>query len=164
MRAVSIAFAALVAVPVFAGVGCKPDLIPGTSVEDNEANRKVLEFLGRYQQAMEAKDAEGVVQLCAADYYETNGNTDPLDDYNLDGLRTKLQEHFKRTKEISLEVYVQTVQPDMNDTIAVVYRYNTRALVEFPSAPKWLTATEVNKVRLRAVEGDEAGYRIVSGL
>ncbi len=54
---------------VFVG-GCKPDLIPGTQVEDSEENRKVLEFLTRYQAAMQARKVDAVVTLCAADYYE----------------------------------------------------------------------------------------------
>lgn len=162
MRVALLAFVVVFA--ALASGGCKPELIPGTTVEDTEENRKVLEFLTRYQAAMQARDADAVVKLCAADYYETNGNADPLDDYNIDGLRTKLTEHFARTKELTLDVYVQKVERAEDATIAVAYRYNTRALVAFPSSPKWLTATEVNKIKLRPVEGDEAGFRILSGL
>jgi hypothetical protein len=143
--------------------GCKPDLIPGTQVEDSEENRKVLEFLTRYQAAMQARRVDDVAALCAADYFETNGNDNPGDDYNLDGLRAKLGDHFGRTKELVLEVYVQQVERD-NGIVRVAYRYNTRALVAFPSGEKWLTATDVNKIALRPVENDEAGFRILSGL
>lgn len=143
--------------------GCKPDLIPGTQVEDSEENRRVLEFLMRYQAAMQSRSVDGVVALCAADYFETNGNDNPADDYNIDGLRTKLGDHFGRTKELVLEVYVQQVERS-DDIVRVAYRYNTRALVAFPSGDKWLTATDINKVALRPVEDDEAGFRILSGL
>lgn len=144
--------------------GCKPELIPGTTVEDSEENRKVLEFLTRYQQAMQNRSVDDVLKLAAADYYEDNGNSDPKDDYNIDGLRTKLTEHFRMTKELTLEVYVQTVDRSEEGLVAVVYRYNTRALVAFPAGDKWLTATEVNKIKLRPVADDEMGYRITSGL
>ena len=155
--------AVVVALALSAAGGCKPDLIPGTQVEDSEENRKVLEFLTRYQAAMQARKVDDVVNLCAADYFETNGNDDPKDDYNLDGLRGKLTEHFGRTKEIVLEVYVQEIsRPD--GVVRVAYRYNTRALVSFPSGDKWLTATDVNKITLRPVEGDEVGFRILAGL
>lgn len=149
---------------LLAGTACKPDLIAGTSVEDSEENRKVLEFLTRYQAAMQARSSADVVKLCAADYYEDNGNADPKDDYNIDGLRQKLDIHLAKTKELRLEVYVQTVDRSEADVVAVAYRYNTRALVDFPSGQKWLTATEVNKIKLRPLEDDEAGYRIISGL
>lgn len=153
-----------VALAVAAAGGCKPELIAGTSIEDSEENRKVLEFLGRYQQAMENRSPDDVAKLCAADYYETNGNTDPKDDYNLDGLKQKLGDHFGRTKELTLEVYVQIVDRSEPGVVAVAYRYNTRALVTFPAGDKWVTATEVTKVKLRAVDGDELGYRIIAGL
>ncbi len=155
---------AVALVAVLAGSACKPDLIAGTSVEDTEENRKVLEFLTRYQAAMQARSAADVVKLCAADYFEDNGNPEPKDDYNIDGLRQKLETHFAKTKELRLEVYVQTVDRSEPDIVAVAYRYNTRALVDFPSGQKWLTATEVNKIKLRPLDDDEAGFRIVSGL
>ncbi|MBM4280894.1 MAG: hypothetical protein FJ137_09065 [Deltaproteobacteria bacterium] len=161
VRAV-VASAALALVGVAAG--CKPALIPGASVEDSAENRKVLTFLTRYQAAMQERSVDKLAALCAADYFEDNGNDDPKDDYNLDGLKARLTEHFARTKELVLEVYVQQVERVDDGHVGVAYRYNTRALVGFPSGDKWLTATEVNKIILRPVEKDEAGYRILSGL
>jgi len=160
MRHAVIALAVCTALAV---TGCKPDLIPGTQVEDTEENRDVLVFLTRYQAAMQQKKVDDIVKLCAADYYETNGNEKPEDDYNLDGLRERLTKHFERTKELTLEVYVQQIE-HQEDVIGVAYRYNTRALVNFPSGDKWLTATEVNKIKLRKIADDEVGYRIVAGL
>jgi hypothetical protein len=160
----TIRLALLVAIALAASLGCKPDLIAGTQVEDTQENRDVLVFLTRYQSAMQTRKADDVLKLCAADYYETNGNDSPTDDYNLDGLRTKLTEHFQRTKEVVLEVYVQQIERDDQGIVRVAYRYNTRALVAFPSGEKWLTATEVNRIKLRRIENDDVGYRILSGL
>jgi len=163
-RCVPAGLLAAAVVVVALGAGCKPELIAGTTVEDTEENREVLVFLTRYQQAMQNRSAADIVKLCAADYFEDNGNADPKDDYNLDGLRGKLEAHLAKTKELTLEVYVQAVDRTDPAQIWVAYRYNTRALVGFPSGDKWLTATEVNKIKLRAIEDDEAGFRIVSGL
>jgi hypothetical protein len=164
-RTVGTLLALALSVSSIGGVlGCKPAMIPGTTVEDSEDNRKVLTFLTRYQSAMQERSVDKVAGLCAADYFEDNGNEAPKDDYNLDGLKAKLAEHFARTKELVLEVYVQRVERAEDGRILVTYRYNTRALVGFPSGDKWLTATEVNKIVLRPVEGDEAGYRILAGL
>jgi hypothetical protein len=162
MRITSLA--ALLLITLAAGTACKPDLIAGTQVEDSEENRKVLEFLTRYQAAMQSRKADAVVNLCAADYFETNGNDKPDDDYNLDGLRQKLTTHFEKTKELTLEVYVQRVERNDAGIVAVAYRYNTRALVTFPAGEKWLTATDVNRIVLRPIEDDEVGFRIISGL
>ncbi len=113
---------------------------------------------------MQSRKSDDVVQLCAADYFETNGNDKPDDDYNLDGLRERLNKHFEKTKELTLEVYVQKVERNDAGIVAVAYRYNTRALVAFPAGEKWVTATDVSRIVLRPVENDEAGFRIVSGL
>lgn len=157
---------ALALVALLASPACKPDLIAGTEVEDTAENREILTFLTRYQAAMQAKNANDILSLCAADYYERNGNDDPKDDYNRDGLKVKLEEHFARTKEIILEMYVQKVEQNSERYIGVTYRYNTRALVTFPAGDKWITATEVNKIILRPIddEKDELHYRIMSGL
>jgi len=147
------------------GTSCAPTMIAGTQVEDNEENREVLAFLTRYSGAMQARDPEKITKLCAADYYENNGTPSADDDYNLDGLRERLTAHFARTKELVLEVYVQRIDRAEDGTIGVAYRYNTRALVAFPVGDKWLTATEVNKIKLRPIPDEkEPGYRILSGL
>lgn len=144
---------------------CAPTMIAGTQVEDTEENREILTFLTRYQQAMQARDVEKLISLCAADYYEDNGTPDATDDYNIEGLRQRLTDHFTRTKELTLELYVQKIDVDDKGVIGVAYRYNTRALVSFPAGDKWLTATEVNKIKLRQIEDEEEpGFRILSGL
>ena len=157
---------ALVVFTLLAGQACKPDLIPGTEVEDTADNRAILTFLTRYQAAMQAKSATDILELCAADYYERNGNDDPKDDYNRDGLKVKLEDHFSRTKELILEMYVQKIEQNSERYIGVTYRYNTRALVTFPAGDKWITATEVNKIILRPIDDDkdELHFRIMSGL
>lgn len=157
---------ALFVVALASSTACKPALIAGTQVEDTAENRKVLTFMTRYQAAMQARNANDVVELCAADYYERNGNDDPKDDYNRDGLKLKLDTHFNRTKEVIVELYVQNIERNDEGYVGVTYRFNTRALVTFPAGDKWITATEVNKLILRTINDskDEMGYRIMSGL
>jgi hypothetical protein len=157
---------ALILTALLGSVGCKPELIAGTEIEDSEENRSILTFLTRYQAAMQARKSNDILELCAADYYERNGNDDPNDDYNRDGLKVRLDEHFARTKELVLEMFVQKVEKNDEGYIGVTYRYNTRALVGFPAGDKWLTATEVNKVILRPVADakDEMHFRFMSGL
>ena len=158
---VSLLAVTLLAITLVGLVGCKPALIPGSQIEDTDENRKVLEFLTRYQRSVQERNVDGIVALCAADYYEDNGNTDASDDYSLDGLKKRLTESFGKTKELQLDVFVQLVDRTNQDKIAVAYRYNTKALVAFPAGDKWVTATEVNRIVLRPVDGD---FRIVSGL
>lgn len=147
------------------GAGCAPKLIPGTSVEDSEENRQVLEFLNKYRRALIEKNLDGVVGLCAQDYFEDNGTTEQTDDYGLAQLRDKLARTLEQTKEIQLEIIVQAIERDAaveHGPVRVVYRYNQRALVTFPAGEKWITVSDVNRVVLR--DDAAGGYLITSGL
>lgn len=144
---------------------CAPTLIPGTSVEDSAENRQVLEFLNKYRRAVVDKNLDGVVGLCAQDYFEDNGTIEQGDDYGITQLREKLARALGQTKEIQLEIIVQTIERDQAQPkapIRVVYRYNQRALLTVPAGDKWITVSDVNRLVLR---GDDAGgYQILSGL
>lgn len=148
--------------------GCKPSLIPGTNVEDTEENRQVIEFLGKYRNAMVERSTDGVAGLCAADYFEDRGTVDQGDDYGLGELKARLSDDFSRTKELQLEIIVQRIEPPADNeapekrVFKVAYRYNTRALVDFPAGQKWITISDVNQMVLRP--DDAGGFLIVSGL
>jgi hypothetical protein len=154
--------------------GCKPSMIPGTSIEDSDENRSILEFLGKYRRAVIEKNVDGVTGLCAPDYFEDNGTVDQTDDYGLDKLRERLKTDFSLTKEIQLEIVVQKIIPPNDDddpakrAYKVLYHYSTRALVspkladQKNSEDKWITVSDVNQVVLRP--DPAAGYLIVSGL
>ncbi len=146
--------------------GCKPSLLPGTTVEDTTENRRVVGFVAKYQEAIQQRSADGVIALCAADYFEDNGTVDQTDDYGADKLKAILEEHFAKTKEIQLEILVQKVEEN-DDIVFVDYRYKQRALVVLPAGQQWITSSDVNRLVLREDEdaGDSIGrYQIVSGL
>jgi hypothetical protein len=143
---------------------CKPALIPGTSVEDTAENREVIEFLGKYRQAVVERSPDAVVGLTTADYFEDNGTVVQEDDYGREKLKEKLKNDFDRTKEIQLEIIVQQIERPDGDKgpVKVAFRYSQRALVAFPAGEKWITVTDVNRLVLRP--DDASGYLIASGL
>lgn len=148
-----------------AGVAsCKPDLIPGTTVEDTSENRDVIDFLGKYRDAVVGRSPDAVVGLTTSDYFEDNGTVEQADDYGRDQLKAKLKENFDRAKQIQLEIIVQQIERPDGDQgpVRVAFRYNQRALVDFPAGEKWITVTDVNRLVLRP--DDAAGYLIASGL
>ena len=146
---------------------CKPDLLPGTKVEDTPPNRAVIEFLTRYHAAVVERSPDAVLKLVAKDYFEDNGTASPGDDYGIDGLRARLEENFKQTKEINLDMTVQKVEREKN-LVKVSYRFRQRALVALPAGDKWLSQSDVNRIVLRADGSvdttDPAAFHIVSGL
>ena len=152
---------------VVAASGCKPQLLPGTNIEDTAENRAVVEFLTRYRTAIVEKSTDGVLALTAKDYYEDNGTQSPTDDYGIDQLRARLQDDFQQTKEIDLEIIPQKVERE-KQVVKVSYRFKQRALVGLPAGDKWLTQTDVNRLILRSEAGadmtDPGSFLIVSGL
>ncbi|MBI1948104.1 MAG: hypothetical protein HYS27_20605 [Deltaproteobacteria bacterium] len=155
----------IVTLIVMLAASCAPALIPGTSVEDSPENRQVLEFLNKYRKAVIEKNLDGVVGLCAEDYFEDNGTVEQKDDYGLAQLRDKLGRALGQTKEIQLEIIVQAIERDQakeHAPVRVVYRYNQRALVAFPAGEKWITVSDVNRLVLR--DDAAGGFLITSGL
>ncbi len=146
------------------GAACKPDLIPGTSVEDSADNHEVIDFLGKYRDAVVARNPDAVVGLTTADYFEDNGTVEQGDDYGRDKLKEKLTADFQRTKEIQLEIIVQQIERPAGEQglVRVAFRYSQRALVDFPAGQKWISVSDVN--RLVLARDGAAGYLIASGL
>lgn len=148
------------------GVGCKPSLLPNTTIEDNDENRAIADFVLQYKEAMEARSAEEVLTLVAEDYFEDMGTVDPKDDYGVEQLEARLAETFGHSKAIHLELFLQNVVRDEEKKLyAVDYRYNQRALLSFTAGDQWITHTDVNRLVLRQ-RGDDVddGFVIVSGL
>lgn len=151
---------------LLAAAGCKPTLLPNTTLEDTAENRAIADFVLKYKQAVEARSTEQVLSLVAEDYFEDMGTVDPTDDYGIERLEEQLQETFGHAKAIHLDLFLQHVAHDKDKGLyAVDYRYNQRALLSFPAGDQWVTHTDVNRVVLRKRgESNDDGFVIVSGL
>lgn len=149
-------------------LGCKPELLPGTRLEDNKENRTIMRFLAHYEEGMESRSVDRILKLVAEDYFEDSGTPDATDDYGYEQLRDQLEKSFEHTKAMHLEIFLQNVSRDEDRGLVLVdYRYRQRALLGFDSGEKWVNHTDVNRVTLRPVEDaeeDDHPYRIVSGL
>ncbi len=151
---------------VSAAAGCASKQIPGTSLDDTDLNRAVVDFMDEYQRAVEARSSSAVLELVGPDYYEDMGTVDQNDDYGLEKLRANLQQDFDQTKEVRLNVMVQHVEETASaGLVSVDYRYLQRALLGLPAGEKWVTHRDVNRIYLRK-KGEmlEEGFYIVSGL
>ena len=70
--------------------GCARDVIPNTDVDDTSENRRVLEFVEKYRQAVEERDVNAMLSLASADYFDDFGTPAATDDVDFEGLRGKL--------------------------------------------------------------------------
>lgn len=143
---------------------CKPTLLPDSSVRDTYENRAVMCFLEDYKEASDARSANDVMDLVAADFFENGGTTGPGDKYGYSILREKLTRTFERVESLNLRLHVQRIE--RHDNIFDVYYYFVeRALVHYPLNTQWITASDFNRMVLR-MKGDalEDGFEILSGI
>jgi hypothetical protein len=157
---------AFIALVMASAVGCKPDLIPGTKLEDTGENRAIADFMENYRKAMEARSAEAVLALVAEDFFEDNGNSSQDDDYGIEKLRADLARNFEHTAVIQLRLELQHAEPAEDDgNTKVYYRYLQRALLKLPAGSRWVSQSDVNRIVLRQ-KGDsyDDGFLIVAGL
>ncbi len=147
-------------------IGCKPDLLPGTNIEDTSENRAVIEFVEEYRKAVESRSSEAVLKLVADDYFEDRGTATDTDDYGIEKLRSDLETHFQVADVVQLRVEVQHVKYDPeNDLVHVYYRYLQRAHLDLPAGSKWVTDSDINRLVLRQTGMSPTdGMLIVSGL
>ncbi len=78
--------------------------IPGTRIPDDETNRAIIERIEEYRQAVERRDAEALVLMADASYWEDRGTSDAKDDYGIDKLRWVLAGRFQMASEVRYSV------------------------------------------------------------
>jgi ketosteroid isomerase-like protein len=139
---------------------CTPKLIPGTGVRDSSENRAVVEVLRAYVEAMQRRDAAGVLALVAPDYFDKAGTPDPADDLDRAGLEKALTSDLARVEGVRLELSVRKVEArDGQATAEVLYDGYYR--VTTPGGPVAKRESDLHLMRLRQVDG---AWKFVSGL
>src|SRR5690349_24419355 len=71
-------------------MGCSHETIPNTRVEDNEANREVVDFVEKYRKAVETRDIATLMALASRDYFDDMGTPSGSDDVDYDALKAGL--------------------------------------------------------------------------
>ncbi len=148
-------------VAVVAALGCAHNYIPGTRVRDTSENREVVALLEKVRAGMEARNAEQILALVSARYFEDNGTLAAEDDFGFEELRTKiLPESLAAAEEVHLTFEIHAVEIE-GDRAHADIRYNSRARFKLPAGALWDSHREFNRVEF-AREKD--AWRIVSGL
>ncbi len=144
--------------------GCKPRLLPNSSVEDTTDNRLIAEFMAEYVKAIEQRSTEAVMALVSKDYVEEHGQSEGEGYYDYSHLREKLDKTFELVKELRLVIHLQKVIKK-DDIYEVFYAFRQNALINFQSGEKWMTASDVNRLVLRMKGANLTdGLEVLSGL
>jgi len=139
---------------------CSHNVIPGTNVPDEPQNRAVLEVLARYKQAMEARDANALLDLAAPGYFDKGDPSRPREPHDLPGLRKQVPKDFSDVKALKLDIDIRNVKVDGNQA-QVDYFAVLRYAVQVPNGEKWLTESDDARMKFVKVGGS---WKISAGL
>ena len=151
------------AVLLVLGVACEPKVIPGTQINDTPETRSLASLVvEKYRRAMEAREADTILSMASPRFHETGGTANAKDDYNIDGLKKRLAEKFKRLKALTLDLTLIDVAVDEDGQKATVkYHYFLKYLVQYPNEERWETQSEDAQM-IFALENGE--WKVLSGL
>lgn len=142
-------------------VGCTHQYILNTEVEDNEFNRKVIEYCEQYRHAVEQRNTARLLLMAHKSYYEDGGNVDASDDLDYEGLEKYLKTQFNQARAIRYEIHYRRVSDGRKNTVLVDYTYSASYKIPTVHGDMWRRRVADNRMTLTR-EGD--GFRILSGM
>ena len=142
-------------------LGCTHQYIANTDVEDNDFNRKVIEYCELYRHAVELRNTARLLQMAHPSYFEDGGNVDAADDINYDGLKTYLNEQFNQTTAIRYEIHYRNISAGRKDNVLVDFTYSASYQIPTAHGMVWRRRVADNRLTLTR-EGDN--FRILAGM
>lgn len=138
---------------------CAARRIPGTEIEDNDETRAIINVMEKYRSSLEARDAEGVLQLISPEFRDDAGTTTPADDVSYEELKQQLPARLGQLDNVRLDVNVRKIEI-VGDLAQVVYYYNSS--YKLPQlSPRAQSDSDLQMMQLKRVDDD---WRIISGL
>ena len=137
--------------------------IPNTTVEDSADNRRVIDFVEKYRQAVEARDVGALIAMADPHYLDDNGTPIGTDDIDIEKLQDKLSRWKDRVKDARYEIKYRRVSRDAGK-IMVEFRYTASfELTGIDGEDRWSRRLGDHRVVLRA-DPDTKSYLILSGM
>jgi hypothetical protein len=112
MRAFSRFLASITLLLPLAGgaAGCAhTDYFPGTTIQRNEDNLKIIETVEKYRRRMLEHNVDGLLVLASQRYFEDSGTPRSDDDYGYEGLRQVLATKLKMVKSLRYEIEYRNI-------------------------------------------------------
>jgi len=139
---------------------CSPSLIPGTDVKNTRENREVYGVIKAYAEALQKKDAAGVLKLVAPDYYDGAGTPGPDDDLDRAGLERVLATDLGRIDSLKLELGVKKIEVQGAEARADLY-YDNYFRVVTPTGAVPKRESDLHRMVFKRIGAD---WLITSGL
>jgi hypothetical protein len=143
-----------------AGAACAPSLLPGTDIKATRENRQVYEVIRAYAEALQKRDAAGVLAQVAPDYFDSAGTPSPDDDMDRAALERSLPADLAKVDSLRLEIGVKRLDIEGDQAQAELF-YDGYFRVSTPAGAVPRRESDLHLMRLRRTGGQ---WKIVSGL
>ena len=143
-------------VPLCAALGCATHKIPGTDIDETADTDAIIEVVGKYNTAVDARDAAGILALVDKSFYDDAGTLTPEDDMDYEALQTKLPALLKKFQDVGLRITVKTLTVE-GDKASLVYNY----VLTFRIGQKVTTDSDIKRMDFKRVNGV---WKIVKGI
>ena len=151
---------ALAALCGLALAACAPSLIPGTNIADNKEDRAVLDVLSQYQQAAQALDPDGILQLASPRYFDKSYMDRGRSPIDYAHLQKTLTDKFGRLKSLKMEITPKELAVN-GDEARVDYFLVMHFSVVEPQGEKWFSESDDERMTLAREDGH---WKVVAGL
>jgi hypothetical protein len=141
--------------------GCSHETIPNTRVEDNEANREVVDFVEKYRKAVEARDIATLMALASRNYFDDMGTPAGHDDVDYDALKAGLVRIRQEVIDARYQISYRGLTYMPNDRVLVDLLYTGWFKVNTNEGPQWRRRLEPHRI---VIAREDRDYRIVSGM
>ena len=144
--------------PVFllAALGCAAHKIPGTDIEETADADAIIEVVGKYNTALDAQDAAGILALVDPSFYDDAGTLTPEDDLDYTALKNKLPLILQKFQDVRVKITVKALTV-VGDKASLVYNY----VVTFRLGQKVTTDSDIKRMDFKRVGGV---WKIVKGV
>lgn len=139
---------------------CSKLLIPGTSIPDQPDTRAVLEVFGKYRDALEARDADGVIALTAPSYFDPGDAAHARPPMDFEALKKKVAQDLSAVKSLKLDLTVRDLRVE-GSKANIDYFATLSYAVAVPTGEKWKRESDDARLRLLKIGGE---WKIVAGL
>ena len=146
----------LLTAPLLALVGCGPHHIPGTDLEDTGDTRAIIDVMQKYNNALVAKDAAGIIALVDPSFHDNGGTLTPADDLDYAKLQTVLPQRLARVSDIALRLDIKTIDVK-GETASAVYTW----VSTYKLGNRSVTESDIKRMDFKRTA---QGWKIVSGV
>jgi hypothetical protein len=139
---------------------CAAHRIPGTEIADTAETRAVYAVLQGYAEALQRRDAAGLLSLASPAYFDNGGTADPADDMDFARLEQTLPADLGRLESIRVEVQIRRITVDGDKAVAELW---TDGWYRIQTAQGVVPRRDQDLHRMGLVNRDGA-WKIVSGM